>query len=188
MNKFDIRICSCGRIHTLPSEKINNAIEHNKDFLYICGGCGIATVIGADEGYDFYDDNICYDMYSRTLPKEDTVFDTDFINTSNQYHKQISEIFYSNGYKVPMKSGMDATDFYVGKFSDRWHPDFYKIQRNDVTVDEIMDFIDDFNKNRTTVDMERLIDRLPEDVLEELSALYIPSLDWANTKYDKFIK
>ena len=127
-------------------------------------------------------------MYSRTLPKEDTVFDTDFMNTSNQYHKQISEIFYSNGYKVPMKSGMDATDFYVGKFSDRWHPDFYKIQRNDVTVDEIMDFIDDFNKNRTTVDMERLIDRLPEDVLEELSALYIPSLDWTNTKYDKFIK
>lgn len=80
-------------------------------------------------------------MYSRTLPQKDTVFDTDFMNTSNQYHKQISEIFYYNGYKVPMKSGMDATDFYVGKFSDRWHPDFYKIQRNDVTVDEIMEVI-----------------------------------------------
>lgn len=116
MNKFDIRICSCGRIHTLPSEKINNAIEHNKDFLYICGGCGIATVIGAERdmiSMMIISAMICIQELSL---KEDTVFDTDFMNTSNKYHKQISEIFYSNGYKVPMKSGMDATDFYVGKF------------------------------------------------------------------------
>lgn len=31
--------------------------------------------------------------------------------------------------------------FMSEKFSDRWHPDFYKIQRNDVTVDEIMEVI-----------------------------------------------
>lgn len=29
--KYDIRICKCGRIHTIPYEKIDKALDDNKN-------------------------------------------------------------------------------------------------------------------------------------------------------------
>ena len=45
-SKYDMRICKCGRIHMVPSERRNKALEVNKDLLLICGECGASTLIG----------------------------------------------------------------------------------------------------------------------------------------------
>ena len=84
-----------------------------------------------------------------------------------------------------MKTGQYATDYFNGRFSDRWYPDFYKIQRTDITVKEIMDFIDEYNHNRTTVNMDRFINETPDDRLAELSTYSIDGLDWKGTKFEK---
>lgn len=83
-----------------------------------------------------------------------------------------------------MKTGQYATDFFNGRFSDRWYPDFYKIQRKDITVKEIMDFIDEYIHDRTTVNMDRFINETPDDILEELSGYWIEGLNWSGTKYE----
>ena len=46
--KYDIRICKCGRIHAIPNERIEKALDADKNFLLICAACGNATLIGAN--------------------------------------------------------------------------------------------------------------------------------------------
>lgn len=176
--KYDISICSCGVIHAILNEKIDKALDCQKPLLMVCGSCGAATLRGGDEDFD-YDGNPCYMMYRRDF----TYNDNESINKDNI--DQYSEVYYDKGYKVMMKTGNNATDYFNGKFSDRWYPDFYKIQRSDVTVEEIMKFIDQYNKDRSTVNMNFLISSVPDDVLEELSNYWIDGLDWSGTKYEK---
>ena len=178
--KYDISICSCGTIHAVPNEKIDRALKLHKPLLTICGSCGAATLHGGDEDVDF-DGNPCYMMYKRDF----TYNDTESIDKTNI--DQYSEIYYDKGYKVMMETGNNATDYFNGTFSDRWYPDFYKIKRSDVTVDEIMDFINKYNKDRTTVNMNSLINSIPDDVLEELSCYLIDGLDWTGTKFEKHL-
>ena len=83
-----------------------------------------------------------------------------------------------------MMTGMYATDYNNGRFSDRWYPDFYKIQRSDITVKEIMDFIDKYTNDRTTVNMNRFISETPEDMLEEISHYMIDGFNWKGTKWE----
>ena len=133
--KYDMRICKCGRIHMVDNNKLDNALENNKNLLLICGGCGAATLIGADIEPDWNEpDKNCYMMYSGELsPYDDrNIISADFEST--EHHKGIEEIIYSHGRKVPMMTGMYATDYNNGRFSDRWYPDFYKIQRSDMCI------------------------------------------------------
>ena len=126
----------------VDEDKLGNALENNKNLFLICGGCGTATLIGADIEPDWDEpDKDCYMMYSCEYSsyKDKSITTADF--ESIEHHKGIEEIVYSHGIKVPMMTGMYATDYNNGKFSDRWYPDFYKIQRSDITVKEIMDFI-----------------------------------------------
>lgn len=153
--KYDIRICKCGRIHAIPNERIEKALDADKNFLIICAACGDATLINTDTF------------------------------KGNEKEKAVEEILYSHGIKVPMKTGNYATDYFNGRFSDRWYPDFYKIQRTDITIKEIMDFIDKYNHDRTTVNMDRFINEIPDDILGELSNYYIDGLDWKGTKFEK---
>lgn len=53
--KYDIRICKCGRIHAIPNERIEKALDADKNFLLICAACGNATLIGADISPDWDD-------------------------------------------------------------------------------------------------------------------------------------
>lgn len=184
--KYDIRICKCGRIHAIPNEKIEKALEADKNFLLICAACGNATLIGADISPDLVDPSKdCYEMYSGDFSLyEDKVINTDAFK-GNEKEKAIEEIFYSHGIKVPMKTGQYATDYFNGIFSDRWYPDFYKIQRTDITVNEIMDFIDEYIHDRTTVNMNRFINETPDDILDELSNYLIDGLNWKGTKFEK---
>ena len=48
-----------------------------------------------------------------------------------------------------------------------------------------MDFIDKYNHDRTTVNMDRFINETPDDILAELSTYYIDGLDWKGTKFEK---
>ena len=185
MSKYNMRICGCGRIHMVNNGKINNALEHDKDLLLICGGCGKATLIGANIEPDWNDLNRnCYDMYSYDFSRgEDHSITISNFESTNL--KGIEEIFYSNGLKVPMMTGMYANHFSYGKFSDMIYPDFYKIRRKDVTVQEIMDFINEYSHDRTTVNMQRFINENPKDMLDEISGYYIESFDWRGTKWER---
>lgn len=126
----------------------------------------------------------CYMMYSGDFSayENKSITVSDFESTEN--HKGIEEIIYSHGIKVPMMTGQYATDYYNGRFSDRWYPDFYKIQRNDITVKEIMDFIDEYTNDRTTVNMNRFIHETPEDILEEISHYSVDGFNWKGTKWE----
>ena len=183
--KYDMRICRCGRIHMIDNNRINSALKKNKNLLIICAGCGAATLIGADVEMDWtVQGKEVYMMYSNEFSaSEDSIItSSDFKTTDN--HKAIEEIIYSQGLKVPMMSGQYATDYFNGIFSDRWYPDFYKIQRDDITVKEIMNFIDEFNHDRTTVNMDRFIYESPEDMLDEISRYSIKGLNWVCTKWE----
>lgn len=185
MNKYDMRICKCGRIHMIDNNKLNKALENNKNLLLICGGCGSATLIGANIEPDWYGtDEDCYTMYSTDFSsyEDKSITAVDFESTKHQ--KGIEEIIYSHGIKVPMMTGMYATDYCNGTFFDRWYPDFYKIQRKDVTVKEVMDFINEYNLNRRTVNMNRFINETPIDMLEEISHYMIDGFDWKGTKLE----
>ena len=183
--KYDIRICKCGRIHMVPNGKLDKALENNKNLLLVCGGCGAAALIGADIEPDWNEpDKDCYMMYSINFSpyRDTTISASDFEST--EIKKGIEKIIYSHGIKVPMMTGQYATDYSNGRFSDRWYPDFYKIQRKDVTVNEIMTFIDEYTHDRTTVNMNRFILETPEDMLEEISHYLIDGFDWKGTKWE----
>lgn len=185
--KYDVRFCKCGRIHFIDNKSLCNALEHDKNYVLICAGCGHAMVIGANIEPDWFDPNkTCYMMYSGDFSeyKNRTIIPSDFESTDGR--KGIEEVLYSHGYKVPMMSGMYATDFdhANGIFSDRWYPDFWKIQRSDITVKEIMNFIDEYTYDRTTVDMKRFIRETPDEALDVISRFYIKGLDWKGTKWE----
>lgn len=185
MSKYDVRFCKCGRIHMIDNEKLEKILEDNKNLLLICAGCGDATLIGADIEPDWNEPNKdCYMMYSGDFSAYDdrTVTETDFEST--EIKKGIKEIIYSHGIKVPMMTGQYATDYYNGRFSDRWYPDFYKIQKTDITVKEIMEFIDDYMHDRTTVNMKRFINETPDDMLEEISRYSVDGFNWKGTKWE----
>lgn len=185
MGKYDIRICSCGRIHMVPMEKLEKALENDKDLLLICGGCGKGTLIGADVEPDWDDPTKnCYNMYCRDFStrKDKSITVTDFESIASK--TGIEEIIYSHGVKVPMMTGQYATDYYNGMFSDRWYPDFFKIQRDGITVSEIMDFIKKYSHDRTTVNMDRFINQTSEELLTEISKIGIQGLNWKGTKWE----
>lgn len=187
MSKYDMRICNCGRIHMIDMEKIDTVCKANKDLLLICAGCGKAVLIGANIESDWFDPTKnCYFMYTRDFsPYNDFIINSCTFEESGDNKKAIDEIIYSHGYKVPMNTGQYATDYSDGRFSDRWYPDFYKIQRVDITVPEIMKFIDEYSHARTTVNMKRFISQTPEDVLEEISRYWIEGFDWTGTKWEQ---
>lgn len=185
MQKYHMMVCKCGRIHMIDNKKIDNALENNKNLLLICGGCGKALLIGADLEPNLFDPGeSCYMMYSSEFSSYEnkSITSTDFETTED--YKGIEEIIYSHGIRVPMMTGMYATDYLYGMFADRWYPDFYKIQREDVTVKEIIEFINEYNRNRTTVDMKRFINETKEEFLEVISNYSIEGLNWKGTKWE----
>ena len=183
--KYNMGICKCGRIHMLDNEVLDRALENNKNLLLICAGCGNAILIGAhiepdlnEPDYDCY--MIYFDDFSRYNDR--SIGANDFESTEN--HKGIEEIIYSHGYKVPMITGKYATDYCNGRFYDIWYPDFYKIQRSDITVKEIMEFIDKYKHDRITVNMNRFIRETPDEILEEISHYYIEGFNFKGTKWE----
>lgn len=179
VRKYYMNICNCGKIHMIPINKITEAQNIDKDIILICADCGNATTIGADI-------DIVVNEYSIPCFEHDNKEFTlaDFNNTA--VSKGIHKIIYNHGIKVPMNTGEYANHSYNGNFADMIYPDFYKIQRKDVTAEEVMEFINTYHKNRTTVDMDRFIHENSDEILEELSHYAIEGFNyWKGTKYEK---
>lgn len=175
--QYEVRVCSCGRIHVLPWEAIEFAIYDGSEFTYICGGCGAAVSIGADETVDFDDpDTPAYDMYSRGYDGEGGMFNEIFQNTC--------DLYYSPGVKVPMMTGNYANSYCDG-FKDMVYPDLYKIDRDNVTAEEVHEFIADYNKKSITVNMGRLMREQPKEIVQAISDVYFEQFDWSGTQYDR---
>lgn len=188
MSKYDVRICSCGRIHFVPNEMIDEAIENNKNLLLVCGGCGTATMIGADVRTDWDDPTkTVYDMYAWDVSNgQDKVWDASmFEATENK--KAVSKIFRSEGVQVMMETGYYAKSYNSasGQFMDIWYPDFYKIQREGITAEEILQLIAEWEKAHVTVNMNTLLRHLSDEQAEALSGYVIEGLDWKGTKFQK---
>lgn len=184
--KKELRICSCGRLHFIDPEIINTALQNDKDVLMICGRCGRATMIGADRMPDYWYDTEkeVFNMYSYNAGDNDFVLDAErFENTDTK--KGIHKVIYSVGKGVMMESGYYAREFFYGRFSDTWYPDFYHIEHAGVTVEEIMNFINEWKQKRVKVNMNYLLCELTDEEAETLSHYLIEGLDWTGTKYER---
>lgn len=186
--KYDIHICGCGRIHAIPYDTVVNQCytgeDNNGDIALICSRCGKMIIIGADYGpdWDSESDKGCYTCY--TTDHTPSIGEIKEI-TPDMFNKK-TKVLYSAGYPVPMMSGEYANSYssYGSGFADMSVPLFYEIQRNDISAKEILDWIENNQKARHTVNMDFLMSELPEDVVEELSHYYIKQLDWTGTKYE----
>lgn len=161
--KYDMRICSCGRIHMIQDEHIEHAIKNGKRLLLVCKGCGKATLIGANPSFCWDDpDTVCYNMYS--VPFAD--YKDTRITASSFESEGIDQILFSNGLRVPMMNGYYASSYHGGMFADCVFP------------------VED-NEKRITVNMRRFIRETPDDMLEEISHYLIDAFDWSGTKYER---
>lgn len=183
MKKHDIRFCKCGKIHLIPFDKINNAIENNKDLLFICADCGQASIIGAD--IDIEDGEKHYLMYGGDFSpySSESITKNDFCENRGS-KKELSEIYYSRGIKVPMMNGYYATEFSGGIFYDgRVIANMYEIDRPDITPEEVHQFIKKSREEAMTVNINRFIRENDDEALLEISRYYIKGFDWSGTKY-----
>lgn len=172
-----LHICSCGRIHLIETEKIFKAIDDEKNTLLICGDCGHILNIGGYREKNMYseaEEMVYVQEISDFSPYTDTIINKE----------EVGEIIYSHGLKVPMMTGNYANSYFNGRFYDNCNPDFYKIKRNGITVEEIKRYLDDYEKCCQTVDMKRFINENDEGDLKRISNYLIESLCWKNTEYE----
>lgn len=169
----------------ISEDKIQSAIEANKNLMFICGSCGAVSYIGADKQPDMLDPSKdCYMMYTyKDATDNFNITEETFKGTVDE--KPVSEVYYSKGIGVPMKTRVYAKTYIDGfGFQDIWYPNFWDVDRSNVTLDEMKNFIQEFRKNSTTVDMVRFINENEEDVLKAISSRGIKGLDWKGTPYE----
>ena len=180
--EYDVRICKCGRIHFLDWDKIKKAIDNNRVYGYICGGCGTIRAIGADKFYDEYEGKECYDMFSYDF-EEETISTSNFFD--NNGNRPFDEFCYSKGIRVPMNTGSYARAQFNNQFTDIWYPDFHSVLKKSSTKEEIVEFINKFLKDANTVNMNRLIAEIgDDDKCEVLSHYAIKAFNWKGTKWE----
>lgn len=164
----EVKFCSCGRIHIIDDEKLNSAIENNKEILHVCQGCGATLRIGADP----YDDG--YALYSIDA------------NSSNIDLERIECIVVSKGIKVPMNNGYYATYHGSCGFLDERSPSNSElkaiIEENNCTFEDSFRI---FQNRACSVDMDRFIYENKDSDLEEISGYLVEGLDWKNTKFER---
>lgn len=186
MSKFNVRICTCGRIHFVPEAEINAALEADKNFVLVCGGCGRVTAIGADIEQDWCEpENTIYNMYAYPMGQYDdfTLTADNFESAENR--KGIHKVWYSNGKRVMMETHYYANNYtpYTGKFEDMTYPDFlFNANRG---FEYLKAEIEKWEHDKVTVDMKALLRELSDEEAEALSHFLIEGLDWSGTKYER---
>ncbi len=190
MSKYNVKFCSCGRIHMVPYEKLEPILEKDKNLLLICAGCGAAMLVGADIESNIYSENddnsMCYNMYTYdyNMNKDKYITLEDFNGTKE--FKGIEEIFYSHGIKVPMLTGNYSNCYNDGYFYDTTNVDTEEIEHKiSITKEEILKIIKEHNYKSNTVDMRRFINENEEDDLKSISGYALSNLIWDGTKYDR---
>lgn len=172
-------ICKCGRIHIISHDVIKAALEQKKEILYICGKCGNTYIVGGYESTDLNTGDVTYTMHANDFRGK---------TITPEISKGIYQIIHERGYAVPMLTGMYATNYFNGVFSDQWYPYFDKVMSHyGGDKDDIINFINRYRRLHTTVDMDRFIRETPEKVLEQLSRTSIPGLNWECTTYESIV-
>ena len=171
MKKYEVTFCSCGSIHFIPWEAIEVAIEKDEEVVLICGHCGAACRIGAD---DYFDDGKA--MYKLAMPNSVGITTTMF--TNNAPHKNFSRIIYDVGVKVPMMTGGYAK-FHSG---DVWYDTDnpltdYKLQELH-SYEKIMEYYTDWERRARTVNMTAFKRALNPGQMEALKGYYITAFNW----------
>jgi len=161
MKKYDVRFCSCGRVHFIDQEKINSAIKNEKEVLVVCNHCGSSYVVGASKECD-EDGEECYMMYSQSM--QDTEVN-DMI--------KIDSIVFTTGEQIRMMTGGEATDHGGYGFID-WETEKSK----NISSEE-------WEKMRKTVNVEHTINWIKDDNKLEQMSHYLCGIDWKGTKYEK---
>lgn len=183
--KHDIRICRCGRIHTIPYEKIDKALDDDKNIILACMNCGALSIIGGDYIEDFDNDLCGYEMYTNSVA-EDVYSVNESLFKSEDNRKALQEVFFSKGYPVPMLTGEYADTYINGEFCDSSSFNNINGLSRIYNIDLLMDAVKTRNENAKQVNMKYFISITPDNVLEELSRYCISGLDWKDTKYYKF--
>lgn len=158
--KYDVRFCSCGRVHFINEEKVSKAIENNKEVLVVCNNCGNSFIIGADKQYDKYLDDNCYMMYSHSLR------DTELDNLNN-----IDSIVFTSGEQIRMMTGGEATYHGTDVFID------WDTKKPENTPN------DEWSEIRKTVDTQRTINWIGDEEKIEQMSHYLTGINWTGTKY-----
>ena len=192
--KYHVLICSCGGIHFLPADKIDEAIINGKNFVCVCGKCGKIHVIGADEFVDEFDSEgkTAYSMY-HYVPNDTWNSDEyrfgDIKEIASDNHSDFKfyndTVYYSKPVPVYMMSGNKA-DHYLSNNSFADFSSFYLDFMGDdtATIEEARSEVNDKCRLAMTVNMPRLIDSLTDDQCKALSSLVINNLDWVGTEYE----
>lgn len=185
--KYDIHICSCGRIHFVRMRDVTRAITNDKELALVCGGCGNIRITGANKGYDEYFERDSFDLYRYELQDKSEITRTQF--KAGARGKMLYKILYSKGIRVPMETGYFATSYSFNKFTDLQYPDFLTETMQRMGVFDFYEFQKQYQKwreNMTSVNMYRLVynSGMTEDQLEQLSHLYMPEcFDWKDYPY-----
>lgn len=90
MSKYDVKFCTCGRIHFIEYDEIYKAQYEEKEILLVCNNCGTTLRIGIDC------DNCFYSVPCYNEEIEPT---------------SILKIICSHGNSVMMKTGNAATNY-----------------------------------------------------------------------------
>jgi len=158
--KYEVKFCSCGRVHFINIEKLNKAIEIEKEILVVCNNCGNSFVEGADK--QEYDGEEGYMMYSYSKR------DTEINDTS-----KIDSIVFTSGEKVKMMTGGEATFFGNGTFID------WETKKPDNVTDE------EWEVTRKTVNVQHTINWIRDDNKLSHMSNYVTGIDWKGTKFEK---
>lgn len=187
MSKLNVRICSCGRIHFIPESEIDEALEANKNFVLVCGGCGRVTAIGADIEQDWEDPTVTnYNMYAYPMGQYDNFTLTADNFETIKSRKGIQKVWYSKGKQVMMETGYYANCYvaHVGRFEDTTYPDFlWNAENHDHAY--FKRELGKWKEEHITVNMNFLLRTLSEDEAEALSKFIIEGLNWTGTKYER---
>ena len=158
--KYEVYFCSCGRVHFVDSEKLNDAIVNEKEILVVCNNCGNSFVEGADK--QEYDGEEGYMMYSYSKR------DTEINDTS-----KIDSIVFTLGEHIRMMTGGEATYYGSGTFID-WETK----KPNNVTDEE-------WEVTRKTVNVQHTINWIKDDNKLNHMSNYVTDINWKGTKFEK---
>lgn len=162
IKNYEVRFCSCGRIHFLNRDEIYKTIDNNRETLLICAGCGAATRVGAD---DYFDGGKA--MYSIELKKNTEItednFNKKFKQKEGSYIPIFDRIIYSEGKRVPLKTGYYATH-HINKtwYDEREMIDFEDQLDAYKSMEEFKKAFHDYRVKARTVNVERLLDELSD--------------------------
>ena len=179
--KYAVRFCSCGRVHFVDQNKIDKAIENEKQVLVVCNNCGNSFVIGADKKQEYEECNICIDMNCDKCTKLENaklqtiynMYSFGMRDTEINDMTKIDSIVFTAGKQIRMMTGGEATFYGNNTFID-----CVTDKPENITSDK-------WKEMRKTVNVQHTINWIRDDDKLEQMSHYYTNIDWKGTKYEK---